>query len=327
MELWRPAGRATRIVFPILDFEGNPRTGASSLDSEFMAWADTGPAPGNNFADCSSEATEIGTTGIYTLSVAAAELPAASPYVMIRIGNNVATQYMLIQTASVYANVTGINGTNIAAPVTAGYMPVDVKQTINITAGGAADNSVEKALARTYFATAYVDAAVSSRSAPATAQTINQTTLLDFATPTDNNIGKVLSRLYHATQYLDAAVSSRMAAGNVTVGTVDTAAITAASFAAGAIDAAALAANAIGASELNADVASKILETNALTEAYPADGATATPAQLLYLLLAALSEFAVSSTTVTVKKLDGTTTAATYTLDDATNPTSRTRAT
>jgi hypothetical protein len=64
----------------------------------------------------------------------------------------------------------------------------------------------------------------------------------------------------------------------------------------------------------------------ALTEAYAADGAAPTLSQLLFLVLAALTEFSISSTTVTVKKLDGATTAATYTLDSDTAPTSRTRA-
>jgi len=67
--------------------------------------------------------------------------------------------------------------------------------------------------------------------------------------------------------------------------------------------------------------------TTALTEAYAADGVAPTLSQLLFLVLSGLTEFAIASTTITVKKLDGTTTAATYTLDDATNPTSRTRAT
>ena len=66
--------------------------------------------------------------------------------------------------------------------------------------------------------------------------------------------------------------------------------------------------------------------TTAATESYASDGAAATPAQLLYMILCAVSEFAVSSTTITGKKLDGSTTAITWTLNDATSPTSRTRA-
>ena len=66
--------------------------------------------------------------------------------------------------------------------------------------------------------------------------------------------------------------------------------------------------------------------TTTQVEAYATDGAAATPSQLLYMILCAVSEFAVSSTTITGKKLDGSTTAMTWTLDDATSPTSRTRA-
>ena len=67
--------------------------------------------------------------------------------------------------------------------------------------------------------------------------------------------------------------------------------------------------------------------TTVLTEAYAADGSEPTLTQAIYLIQQFLSERAVSGTTTTVKKLDGSTTAATYTLSDATNPVSITRAT
>jgi hypothetical protein len=67
--------------------------------------------------------------------------------------------------------------------------------------------------------------------------------------------------------------------------------------------------------------------TAALTEAYRSTGATGSAAQLLYEILAHLGEFAITSTTKTTKKLDGSTTAKTYTLDSDTNPTSITEAT
>lgn len=67
--------------------------------------------------------------------------------------------------------------------------------------------------------------------------------------------------------------------------------------------------------------------TTALTESYAADGAAFTPAQALYQIWAAVAEFSISGTTITAKKLDGATTAMTFTLDDGTDPTSRTRAT
>lgn len=69
------------------------------------------------------------------------------------------------------------------------------------------------------------------------------------------------------------------------------------------------------------------LLTTAVTEAYRADGAAPTVAQALCEILAHLGEASISSTTKTIKKFDGTTSAATFTLDSATTPTSITRAT
>lgn len=63
-----------------------------------------------------------------------------------------------------------------------------------------------------------------------------------------------------------------------------------------------------------------------MTEDYNADGTAPTVAQAFCLLIAACTEFAISGTTLTAKKLDGSTTAATFTLDSATDPTSITRA-
>lgn len=69
-----------------------------------------------------------------------------------------------------------------------------------------------------------------------------------------------------------------------------------------------------------------ILRT-ALTESYNADGAAPTLSQALFLLLSFLMEANISSTTITCKKLDGSTNAATFTISDATNPVTITRAT
>lgn len=64
-----------------------------------------------------------------------------------------------------------------------------------------------------------------------------------------------------------------------------------------------------------------------MTESYAPDGAAPTVAELLFLILQNLQEFSIAGTTITVKKLDGAATAATYTLDSATAPTSRSRTT
>ncbi len=75
------------------------------------------------------------------------------------------------------------------------------------------------------------------------------------------------------------------------------------------------------------DLAASDILTTALTESYAADGAAPTLTQALYLIQQFLYERATSGTTVTVKKLDGSTTAATLTLDSGTTPTSITRST
>jgi hypothetical protein len=67
--------------------------------------------------------------------------------------------------------------------------------------------------------------------------------------------------------------------------------------------------------------------TTAMTESYGTDGAAVTLAEACYVIMQGINEFAISGTTKTVKKLDGSTTAYTSTLDDATSPTSITRAT
>lgn len=67
--------------------------------------------------------------------------------------------------------------------------------------------------------------------------------------------------------------------------------------------------------------------TTQLTESYAADGVAPTLAQALMLIQQSIGDFSIAGTTITTKKLDGSTTAATYTLDDGTSPTSRTRTT
>jgi hypothetical protein len=63
------------------------------------------------------------------------------------------------------------------------------------------------------------------------------------------------------------------------------------------------------------------LLTTALTESYNTDGSSGTAAQLLYLIVSRLMEFDISGTSITMRKLDGTTQSAILTLNDATNPT------
>jgi hypothetical protein len=66
--------------------------------------------------------------------------------------------------------------------------------------------------------------------------------------------------------------------------------------------------------------------TTQMTQSYATLGTVPTPAQIFFEMRAILAENSVATTTVTTKQINGSSTAATYTLDDATNPTSITRA-
>ncbi len=92
-----------------------------------------------------------------------------------------------------------------------------------------------------------------------------------------------------------------------------------------AVLAAIAALNNLSAAQVNAEVVD-VLRTDTLPDSVAADGSASTFAQAVYLMLQLLTEFAISGTTLTVKKVDGSTTLATFTLNDATNPTSLTRA-
>jgi hypothetical protein len=67
--------------------------------------------------------------------------------------------------------------------------------------------------------------------------------------------------------------------------------------------------------------------TAQMSESYAADGVAPTLTQALFLIQQILTEYSASGTIATAKKLDGTTTAATFTFNDASDPSSITRTT
>ncbi len=69
------------------------------------------------------------------------------------------------------------------------------------------------------------------------------------------------------------------------------------------------------------DLSSSDILTTALTEAYAADGAPATLSQLLYMVWSMMNSLGFITLTGTSRKLDGTTPAMTFTIDNADNPT------
>lgn len=117
---------------------------------------------------------------------------------------------------------------------------------------------------------------------------------------------------------------------SVIAASISSGGISAASFAAGAIDAAAMATDAITSAELATSAVTEIVTailTTAMTEAYAADGAAPTLAQILFMVWSRLAEFTLTGTAGVAKGLDGSTTKMTFTTDSATAPTSITRTT
>lgn len=115
MELRRSKNVATYIVVPIVDADGDIVTGAAGLDSELNYW-DDGNAPQSTFTDCTNEATEIGSTGVYYLSLTQAEMNHDYVYVIVKTSTAGAkTQHILINCKNQAADVTAVSGDATAA--------------------------------------------------------------------------------------------------------------------------------------------------------------------------------------------------------------------
>ncbi len=97
VEMVRQKNQATYIMFPIVDADGDAVSAAAGLDSEIDTWSD-GTAP-NGFVDCTNEATEVGTNGVYYLSLTAAEMNVDYIYIQVKTTTTGAkTQHILIRT-------------------------------------------------------------------------------------------------------------------------------------------------------------------------------------------------------------------------------------
>ena len=95
MELVRQKNVATYIVFPLLDVNGDVVSSSGNPDSEKDEWNDGGAPDG--FTDCNNEATEIGSTGVYYLSLDQPEMNYDYIYIIIK-SDNAKTQHILIRT-------------------------------------------------------------------------------------------------------------------------------------------------------------------------------------------------------------------------------------
>lgn len=115
---------AWRVTFTILDADGDPVSGATGLDSEVSKDAAA-------FADCTNEATEIGSTGVYYLDLTGSEMNADTVAIRVQTTSSGAKTTILVaypqEADDIRASVTHWAGSAVASPDTAGHPKVTVK--------------------------------------------------------------------------------------------------------------------------------------------------------------------------------------------------------
>lgn len=192
---------AYRVTFPLLDADGDLVSAAGSLDSEVSK-------DGAAFADCTNEATEIGTTGMYYLDLTSTEMDADTVAIIIK---------------SAGAKTTPI----VLYPVEGGDIDVDVTH----IAGSAVSTSTAQ------LGVNVVNAAGTAWASGAITAAVIATGAIDADAIADNAIdaGAIAA---------DAITAAKIADGAIDAATFAAGAITAAVIATGAIDADALAADA-----------------------------------------------------------------------------------
>lgn len=114
---------AFRATFCIWDADGDLVTGAAGLDSEVSK-------DGGAFADCTNEATEIGSSGCYYLDLTSTEMNADTVAVIVKTSTVGAKTTPLFfypnQAGAIDVDVTAWLGTAAATPTVAGVPEVDI---------------------------------------------------------------------------------------------------------------------------------------------------------------------------------------------------------
>ena len=115
---------AWRVTFSILDADGDPVSGATGLDSEVSM-------DGGSFADCTNEATEIGSSGVYYLDLTNSEMNADTVTIRVQTSSSGAKTTIIVaypqEADDIRASVTHWAGSAVASPDTAGHPKVTVK--------------------------------------------------------------------------------------------------------------------------------------------------------------------------------------------------------
>lgn len=102
---------ALRATFPILDADGDLVTGAAGLDSEVSK-------DGGAYADCTNEATEIGSSGTYYLDLTSTEMNADTVSIIVKTSTTDAKTTVLVlypqESGDIKVDLQSISGTTVA---------------------------------------------------------------------------------------------------------------------------------------------------------------------------------------------------------------------
>lgn len=326
--------QAYRVTFPILDADGDLVSGAGGLDSEVSK-------DGGTFADCTSEATEIATSsGFYYLDLTATEMNADTVAIIVKTSTSGAKTTPIVlypqESGDIKVDLQSVSGVALSGngPVPElgilrrGTAQSATSTTLVMDAGaGFGDNAVVGATLWAYGSTqgywqCRAVTANTNSDDTCTVETWPVTpsgtiTYVLFGTPpsvtsdlTNVNITQI-SGDSTAADNLEAMLDGT---GGVALTATFTGNLT------GNVGG-----NVTGSVGSLTNSGIDALYTRALTESYAADGAAPTVAQALFAIQQFLQEKATSGTALTVKQLDGSTTAMTFLLNDGTNPTSITR--
>lgn len=238
---------------------------------------------------------------------------AGTPDVNVKLISDDATA---ANNAESFFDGTGYAGTNNVIPTVTTLTNLPAITSNWLTAAGIATD------AGTEIAAAVWNSAMSSyQSAGSMGLAVNELDTI-YTNAYDGVTARVLANVTHANGTLySTAVTTPLANLATAVDALPTNAELATALA--AADDAVLAAIAALNNLSSAGAASAVTTalTTALTEGYRGTGATGSVRDLLYEVIAHLGESSISSTTKTLKKIDGSTTAKTYSLNDATTPT------
>lgn len=105
-------GVAFRVYFPIFDADGDLVTGAAGLDSEISK-------DGGAMADCTNEATEIGSSGMYYLDLSSTEMNADAVVIIVKTSTSGAKTTPIVlypeEAGDIRTDATHISGDSTAA--------------------------------------------------------------------------------------------------------------------------------------------------------------------------------------------------------------------